>query len=570
MKAPINKSTLLATKTVNLRTLLSNGTHYEVPAYQRDYSWTEEHWEDLWDDILEIERTGRAHYMGAIVLTEQKADDYRIIDGQQRLATLSILVVAALRCLQDWIAADVQPEQNEQRKDLLHRAFLGGLHPVTLRTAPKLTLNSSNRRFYEGTLLTLQNPPSISALPAPEKSLWNALEFFRKKLREKFAEVQDGENLANFIYDVISTSLMFIQVTVEDEAGAYTVFETLNARGLELTAGDLLKNYLLSIVHSTGDGSLQQAVEQWQVISNRVQARRLPEFLRHCLNSRRPYVRLERVYKSIRNDVKDARQVFDLLQELESASVLVEALDDPTHGFWNDFPDAKKSVRHLKLFGVVQYRPLAIACFAHLGEAELPRILKALDVISFRYNLILQRNTNKLEQVYNQIAMAVSTDKLTRGNDVVDALKNEIYVSDDEFREAFAKLEIQAGSKKTRQIRYILIALQKQEFGLDIDWETDSATVEHILPEHPDESWHQHFAGDLHERYVSRLGNYLLLEARLNAREASNRPYTEKVDVYQQSQYPGTSGLRYAEWTPRAIDERQMRMAKTATAIWKL
>lgn len=63
MKAPITKSTLLATKTVNLRTLLSNGTHYEVPAYQRDYSWTEEHWEDLWDDILEIERTGRAHYM---------------------------------------------------------------------------------------------------------------------------------------------------------------------------------------------------------------------------------------------------------------------------------------------------------------------------------------------------------------------------------------------------------------------------------------------------------------------------------------------------------------------------
>jgi hypothetical protein len=570
MKAPITKSTLLATKTVNLRTLLSNGTHYEVPAYQRDYSWTEEHWEDLWDDILEIERTGRAHYMGAIVLTEQNVDDYRIIDGQQRLATLSILVLAALRSLQDWIANGVQPDENGQRRDLLRNAFLGGLHPVTLRTAPKLTLNTSNRRFYEGTLLTLQNPPSVGALPPPEKSLWSALEFFRRKLREKFAGDQDGEALSTFIYEVVSTSLMFIQVTVEDEAGAYTVFETLNARGLELTAGDLLKNYLLSIVHPTGDGNLHQAVETWQAISNRVQARRLPEFLRHCLNSRRSFVRQERVYQSIRTDVQNGEQVFSLLQELESASVLVEALDDPTHGFWTDFQDAKKAVRHLKLYGVVQYRPLAIASFAHLNETELPRILRALDVISFRYNMISQRNTNKLEEVYNRIAIAVSNGELKGSRDVENALKAEIYVSDDEFREAFAQRAIATGGPKTRLVRYILFALQKQEHNVDGDWETDSATIEHVLPEHPDDSWRLNFPGDLHERYVDRLGNYLLLEAKLNGREAANRPYAEKMEVYRQSQYQGTKSLSVPEWNPQAIEQRQSQMAKVATAIWKL
>ncbi|MDX2065119.1 MAG: DUF262 domain-containing HNH endonuclease family protein [Fimbriimonadaceae bacterium] len=566
----MSKSTLLATKTVNLRTLFSNGTHYEVPAYQRDYSWSEEHWEDLWDDIVASEKSGRPHYMGAIVLTEQAVDQYRIIDGQQRLATLSILVVAALRSLQDWIANGVQPEANAQRRELLRNAFLGGLHPVTLRTAPKLTLNESNRRFYEGILLNLQNPPSVSALPPAEKLLWNALEFFRAKLREKFFADQDGEALATFIYEVVSTLLVFIQVTVEDEAGAYTVFETLNARGLELTAGDLLKNYLLSTVHVAGEGSLRQAGESWQAIANRVQARRLPEFLRHCLNSRLPFVRQGRVYKSIRTDVKDASQVFALLEELDQASVLVEALDDPTHGFWDELPGANKAVRSLKLYGVVQYRPLAIAVFRNQKLHDLERVLRAIDVISFRYSMIAQRNTNKLEDVYNRLAIKVTNQELLSGLDVENALKGEIYVSDDEFKEAFAKRAISTGGQKTRLVKYVLFALQKQEFNTDRDWETDPATIEHVLPTNPDESWKPYFAGDLHERYVDRLGNYLLLESKLNAKLAGNKPYAEKLEIYAQSQYPGTSRIEFPEWTPQAIESRQQQMARFATAIWKL
>jgi len=310
--------------------------------------------------------------------------------------------------------------------------------------------------------------------------------------------------------------------------------------------------------------------EMWQAISNRVQARRLPEFLRHCLNSRRAYIRQDRVYKSIRADVQTPSDVFSLLQELDSASVLVEALDDPTHGFWTDFPNATKSVRHLKLYGVVQYRPLVIAAFLHMNPGELTRILRALDVISFRYNMISQRNTNKLEEVYNQIAIAVTKGELRSGRDVEDALKQQLYVSDEEFREAFTKRAIPIGGQKTRLVRYILFALQKQEFNIDADWETDAATIEHVLPEHPDSSWEQHFPGDLRERNLDRLGNYLLLESKLNSREAANGPYAKKLEVYKKSQYPETKSLSVPEWTPQAIDLRQGKMGKTATAIWRL
>ncbi|KAF0180635.1 MAG: hypothetical protein FD161_729 [Limisphaerales bacterium] len=563
------KQNLLGTSTINLRTLLANGKRYEVPPYQRDYSWKEEHWEDLWFDLLELEGTGRQHYMGALVLEEEQSDDFRVIDGQQRLATLSVLVVGALRCLNELIAAGVEAVDNKKRVDLLRTAFLGSEHPVTLKTTPKLTLNQANRRFYEGTLLDLQTPPSVASLPPTERPLWDALVFFENKLREKFVTKRDGAALAKFVYETIATKLLFIQVIVEDEAGAYTVFETLNARGLELTAGDLLKNYLLSVIHPTGDGNLRLTQQRWLEITERIPAREIAEFLRHYLNSTRPFVRQERVYKTIRSDVTKPQQIFQLLDELKRAALLNEALEDPTHALWDEIPDAKKSVRHLRLYGVVQYRPLVFAVWRKLNRADLAPVLRVCDVVSFRYNMISQRNTNRLEEVYNDVAVAVHKGTLATAADVQKALQ-VVYVSDDEFKEAFAKRTIPTGGRKTRLLRYILCALEKQEHNVDYDWENTPATIEHVLPESPSAEWMQDFPGELHERYVSRLGNYLLLESKLNSKEAANKPLTEKLPIYQQSQYPTTKQFSAPDWTAQNIEGRQAHMAKLATAIWRI
>ena len=563
------KAALLSTNTINLRTLLANGKRYEVPPYQRDYSWSQENWEDLWLDILEIERTGRPHYMGALVLQEEHPDDFRIIDGQQRIATLSLLVVAALHCLKELVVAGVETVDNEKRIALLRTAFLGAEHPATLRTAPKLTLNRSNRRFYEGTLVNLHTPPSLAALPPNERPLWDAMAFFRDKLRSKFVADRAGTDLANFVYETLATQLLFIQVIVEDEAGAYTVFETLNARGIELSAGDLLKNYLLSVVHATGDGALTLAQDKWQIVTERVAPRDIPEFLRHVLNSEREFVRQERVYRTIRAAAASPSEVFALLDNLEAASLLSEALSEPHHPLWDEMPDARKSVRNLRLYGVAQYRPLAFAVWRTLGSSELPAVLRACDVISFRYNMISQRNTNRLEEVYNDVAVAVHQGALRSASQVRDALAR-IYVSDEEFREAFAKRSILANGRKTRLVRYILCALEKQMHGVDYDWETAAPTVEHVLPQSVTEAWAKSFPGDLHERYVGRLGNYLLLEPKLNARGAADKPLPEKLEAYAQSQYPSTQSFVSTEWTPEAIEQRQAKMAKTALAIWRM
>lgn len=563
------RPTLLNTSTINLRTLLSNGKRYEVPPYQRDYSWGEEQWEDLWLDLVSLEGGDQQHYMGALVLQEHAPDQYRIIDGQQRLATLSILVIAALHCLQTLIDRGIEPEHNRERADLLRATFLGSKNPVSLQTSPKLVLNHANHAFYEGTLLQLRRPASVSALPPGELPLWRSLEYFRARLEDKFVHAGDGTGLSRFIYEVVATGLLFILVVVEDEAGAYTVFETLNARGLELTAGDLVKNYLFSVVHRAGRGDLAIAQRQWLDIADKVEPSKLPAFLRQYLNSRHEFVRQERVFQSLRGRVTRPDQVFTLLHELEQAALLHEALEDPTHPLWAEMPDAVEAVRHLGLYRAAQYRPLAFVAWQSLSRDDLVRVLRYCDVISFRYSIIGQRNPNKLESVYCQVAVQISRGELRSAAEVKTALQ-PIYVSDDEFREQFAKSAINAAGARKKLVRYILCALERQMHGVDLDFETTNATIEHVLPERPAPAWQVEFPPEVHARYVHRLGNYLLLESKLNREQAANGSLDEKRAAYAQSQYPSTRAFDWESWNPRTIEERQASLAKVATAVWRL
>jgi hypothetical protein len=556
---------LLSTATESLRSLLANGKRYEVPRYQRDYSWTIENWEDLWIDLEEVADGERQHYMGALVLQETSTETYRIIDGQQRIATLSVLILAALHCLHEMVAAGHDPDDNKERVELLRSAFLGARDPVSLQTIPKLTLGASNRQFYDGTLLQLRTPPSVSALRHGERALWDALVYFRDKLRERFVKKGDGKGLAEFIYETVAAKLLFIHVTVDDELGAYAVFETLNARGLELSPGDLLKNYILSLVHKSGESNLDLAQRTWQQLVERVPNRRLPDFLRHVLSTDHRDVRRERVFKLLRSDIQQPDQAFELLQRLDELSILASALDDAEHPFWSDLPAARDHVRHLILYGATQYRPVVFAAWKHLSHDHLPPILRDLATISFRYSVIGQLNPNQLERTYNDVAVRITQGDLTASAAIREALR-AVCPADDEFRQAFSKKSISVRNRR-KLVRHILCSIEKQIYGTDIDGDSTEATIEHVLPESPAPEW-PNFLQEQHERYVDRLGNYLLLEPRLN-RDVANRSFTDKLTAYQTSKYESAKQFSFDEWTPQKIEQRQQQMARTATAIWR-
>ncbi len=184
--------------------LLGNGRIYRVPRFQRDYSWREEEWEDLWLDLCGIERGDeQSHFMGYIVWQSADRLNFTIIDGQQRFATLSILAMAVLKHLQELVEQGVEPQQNSARLELLRNQFLGYKDPATLIPTSKLFLNRNNDDFYQSVLLRLRQPPDVYSLKRSERLLWQAFEFFYRVINEHFSANLSGDSLARLLSETI-------------------------------------------------------------------------------------------------------------------------------------------------------------------------------------------------------------------------------------------------------------------------------------------------------------------------------------------------------------------------------
>jgi len=153
---------------------MGNGLIYSVPRFQRDYSWTSTEWDDLWQDIEALfEEDGEEqHYMGYLVLQSKDSKNFDVIDGQQRLATLSILILAVLGNLKDLIDQQQDVDNNSQRLEQLRSSFIVYLDPVTLIAKSKLNLNRNNDSLYQRYLVPIE--------PAPKRNL-KATEHLRRK-----------------------------------------------------------------------------------------------------------------------------------------------------------------------------------------------------------------------------------------------------------------------------------------------------------------------------------------------------------------------------------------------------
>ena len=149
--ATINFNTTNST----FRQLLGNGLTYRVPRFQRDYSWGADEWDDLWQDIVGLfdEDGEPAHYLGYLVLQSSDSKQFDIIDGQQRMTTLSVMILAGLSHLQDLIRTGLDADRNQRRQEQLQNSYIGYLDPVTLVPQSKLALNRHNNRFYQSYLV---------------------------------------------------------------------------------------------------------------------------------------------------------------------------------------------------------------------------------------------------------------------------------------------------------------------------------------------------------------------------------------------------------------------------------
>ncbi|MGC1305660.1 MAG: DUF262 domain-containing HNH endonuclease family protein [Phormidesmis sp.] len=567
------KNNLLNTRTASFSGLISNGRIYRVPTYQRDYSWKQDNWEDLWLDIVNSHQTKNSHYMGAIVLKGTQEDDFlTIIDGQQRLATLSVLAIAIIDKINSLVKRDINPVDNQDRQSILRRTFLGDKDPGSLRYSSKLFLNENNDDFYQGNLVNLRHPRSLRSLRKSNQLLWKAFEYYSEQLENLTEIIEDGASLAEFLTETIARKLLFIQINVEDDINAYVIFETLNSRGVELSATDLLKNYLFS--QFKGPDDLVAAQREWQEITRTVGMEKFPEFLKYFLSMTRRRVRSNQLFKLTKNQVQNAEQAFRLLEQLNELSELYVALGNPNDNFWLDFPNfiqIRACIDELNLFKAKQVYPALFAAYQAFGDQTFDaqtfeKLLKLLAVVSFRYTVVGGLNPNDLETQYNMLANQISARRIKTPRAAFGLISSALYVKDEKFSQDFSLLS-PASKQKKRLTKYILGKLEKDESGFDP--KEDSFTVEHILPQNPDETWRQSFPESQIDEAIYRLGNMTPLEPSLNSK-IGIEPYEEKRKSYQKSVYQITQNVQAEEWTMSSIVRRQERMAKRAVHIWRV
>ncbi len=564
---------------------MGNGLKYTVPRFQRDYSWGEEQWDDLWQDLYgspeNPQDTKSAHYMGYLVLQSSDGRNFTIIDGQQRLTTISIIILSALYELKELIAKDVQPENNKKRMDTLRNSFIGFTDPVSLLSKNKLILNKNNDRFFNTYLCELQEPPSRK-ITRSEKLMRSALFYFKKKMEDRFSkqdQKETGEHIARLI-ESMADRLVFTTIIVDNTAGAYTIFETLNARGVQLSTPDLVKNYIFSLIDNKGqlhDSAIADLEEKWSNIIHQLGKHKFSDFIRVDWNSKNDFSRASELFKKIKTKLNDAQSATLYLNDLQKNSQIYSALKDHNDEFWKIYKNGlynndvwlKLSLKTLNMFNIVAPHSVLTAAFHQFSPEDFIKFSRYIEVVSVRYNIICGLSPGLQERAYCEIARAIANSSTSSLKNILSLL-NKIYPSDEEFTHAFnvKKFKTQQTNRKACYLLYrIERSLNNNNAGVDMD----SVTLEHILPINPTPAWIKEFKqNDQVEDWSERIGNFALI-SRTQNREMGRKSFQDKKAFFENSPFKVTKKCaEYEQWNEESIARHQQWLGEQARKLWRL
>lgn len=561
-KADVISKRRIGSNAQSIGEVLRRPVSYAVPINQRDFAWTQEEVDLLWQDLINALEEGRGEYfLGAIVLAPNKDDGQvlEIVDGQQRLATLSMMLAAIH---QSWKGRD----DDEQAAEVF-RDYLGSKDRKTREISPKLRLNETNDPIFQAIVLRGETPTDVERKPWPKSNrlLYEAFERFRKQLDDWLEKNPDAEEALIELEKYIAGNANVIVIEVGDEYDAFVIFETLNDRGLELAVADLVKNYLFSLA---GDrlGAFKKA---WSEISLLIGSENLTPFLRHLWLSEYRFVRERDVYRDLRQMIKTKTVARQFVEKLRKAADLYAALLNPEAPYWTDVPDAaREHLNALRLFRATQFRPLALAVMEGGTEEQVAQMLRAVSVVTFRYTIVSGYNANQLERIYSDAAMAVRKSGKRNVKAVFELIKGA-YIDNDPFTQNFA----QASFGKAELARYILVKLNDaMEKDGAIGAKENAISLEHIMPKNPAAEWPDAMpTGDDVDEWVDMIGNLTLLEKPVN-RGLGNKDFkTKKAKAYDSSKLALNGAVASKnQWTWKEIEERSKALAKVAKAVWEL
>lgn len=532
---------------------------YRVPTNQRDYAWTNEEIDVLWQDLNAALEDDRGEYfLGALVFapSESEPTDLEVVDGQQRLASLS-MIIAAIR--DEWGSKDQASE--------ISNTFLGTKDRKSRAITPKLGLNATNDPIFQKVVLEGEKltPAELKAEHKSNQLLVQA--FYRLKDHLKtWLEGVEGDELEDKLIALeqfIDRTVKVIVIEVGDESDAYIIFETLNDRGLELAVADLVKNYLFSLA---GSRNIEVFKKLWMEIAQVVGAENLTVFLRHFWISEYKLLRERDLYRNLRETIRDTPKAKAFLVRTRKIAENYAALLSPDHVYWSAVPGSpQRMVRALRLLRASQFRPLALAVMEGGKPEEVKSMLATVLAVTFRYN-ITGASVNELERGYSDAAIAVRKSGKRNAKAVFIHLK-PLYIADQAFQDAFATNFF----SKSDIARYVLGELNAESETDGALGISDEVSLEHILPRNPGPEWKKTFSDEEIQNSVELIGNLTLLEKGKN-RGIGNKDFKSKqTAAYTPSKLAINASLHgVTDWSAGEIEKRSKSLAKTAAKVWRV
>jgi uncharacterized protein with ParB-like and HNH nuclease domain len=452
-----------------------------VPVYQRSFSWTPEEINELLSDLWESFRRGDTEYfLGSVVLTGSPGEKPSVVDGQQRLATIS-MIYAAIR--------DFLKNRNDRRAEPLANRYLFSLNFKTEEIEPKLRLNETDDDFFRKVVLSgiAADGKIFTVSTDSHKRIRNGFQIVRD-LIARYAKSSPKNEVASLIdwVDYLDKNAKVIVVRVPDEANAFIIFETLNDRGLDLSIADLLKNY----VFGKSENRLEEARSNWIRATSALEGtggdKRVATFIRHFWSSKQGPVREKDLYGNLKRNIRTKQSAIDFASELAENARLYAAILNSDHEVWQPLgTDSRQHVQTLLNLRLEQYRPLLLAALVKFAPRELKKTLRLLVSWNVRLLVVGGLGGGTMERYYADGGKKIRDQEIKTASDLVKYAVAFV-PGDAEFEAAFATATV----SQAFLARYYLQALEQSLRGerhpeLVPNTLEQEVNLEHVLPQNP-------------------------------------------------------------------------------------
>jgi Protein of unknown function DUF262/Protein of unknown function (DUF1524) len=566
--------TISEAPTTGLGRLITENRFF-VPTHQRDYKWDRDRVERFIEDLTQaMERGDKFYFIGLMVFMGAPDGRLRVLDGQQRLAT-SIIIFSAMRT---WFAVAGDDSMRIQY-DFIGRADYG-----ESKAEPKISMNRNNDDKFQRYITNQSTTEEIRAELAKtgkndsNYSLLDAVVFCRQFVTDRAAAMEDAAKAKKYFADLIKfmrDSVIVVRLTVPNESNAFRVFETLNDRGMDLSAVDLLKNYLFGCVYDEAKSQgLTQMEHRWAQLTGTLQDLRQENFLKVYWTSRHGLVQLDDIFEKVKDECKTPDDAQNLSIDLLESSEHYAALDESDDPVWGPFgPECRRLIGNLRILGSKLVRPVILSGLKKLDAADFVRLLLVLEVIIVRWQVIGAGRTGTIERQCARLAELIWEGKVKNRTGMIEAL-SDLYIDDKTFLERFAEQDNLTNQKAAYLLRRIEDherSIAKGGAGPELS-PSLSLTIEHILPKNPSQEWADVIRTDpdIVKDCNNRLGNMCLLTEGRN-REAARQAYSKKLPIYEKSELLTTQRVAKSPfWDRKSIEHHQAWLGSKAVAIWRL